>query len=290
MVATVLLGAGAVVGCGASAVRTPLAAPVASAAVTDDARAGLMEHHRHHHGGVTLWIAMSLDTLGVSPEQRVAVEVIRTDLLARSEAARAAEQHLLAALADGLAATSFDAAKVDADVARVIAAVAAVHDASAAALNHLHAVLTRPQRAALVEKVEAHWAVWQTANTEESIAASANGGHLATLATDLGLTPDQADRIRAALGARMKAVPRLDPQAVAMHLRAFGEAFRHENFDARTLTTARGADAHLVGWGAARMARLVEAVSPLLAPDQRATFAQRLREHAIYNPSAEGNQ
>ena len=145
-------------------------------AADDDATAGLMEHHRyHHHGGVTLFIAMSLDTLGVSPEQRAAVEKIRTDLHARMEPARAAEQNLMTTLADGLAAANLDTAKVDAAVAQVTAAAAAVHDASADALNELHAVLTPPQRAALVDKVEAHWAVWQKANAEETGAGEAGG-------------------------------------------------------------------------------------------------------------------
>src|ERR1019366_1403035 len=154
----------------------------------DDAAAGLMEHHRqHHHGGVTLFIAMSLDTLGVSPEQHAAVEKIRTDLHARMEPAHTAEQNLAATLADGLAAGSIDAAKVDAAVAQVTAAAAAVHDASADALNELHTVLTPPQRAALVDKVEAHWAIWQKANAEETDPAKSEGGHLATLATELGL-------------------------------------------------------------------------------------------------------
>lgn len=35
------------------------------------------------------------------------------------------------------------------------------------------------------------------------------------------------------------------------------------------------------------MARFVEAVSSVLTVDQRAKFAQRLREHATHNASAE---
>jgi Spy/CpxP family protein refolding chaperone len=289
LAATLLFGAGATVGCAGSAANTPPPATAAAAtADDDDVAAGLTEHHRyHHHGGVPLFIAMSLDTLGVSPEQRAAVEKIRAELQARMEPARAAEQSLAAALADGLAAGNIDRAQVDAAVARVTAAAAAVHDASADALNELHAALTPPQRAALVDKVESHWAVWQKANAEEAGSANREDGHLATLATELGLTQNQVDEIRAAVGEAMKAVPRLDPQEISTHLRALGDAFRSENFDAKGLTNASGANAHLVGWGAAHMAHFVEAVAPVLTPDQRAKLADRLREHATHDPSAE---
>ena len=290
--AIVLLGAVATMGCGGSSASKPAAAGGnASAAVDDDASAALMEHHRyHHHGGVTLFIAMSLDTLGVSPEQRAAVEKIRTDLHARMDQTRTAEQNLQATLADGLTAASFDTKKVEAAVTQVTVAAAAVHEAASDALNALHAVLTPPQRSALVDKVEAHWGVWQKANADETGPASPEGGHLSRLATELGLTGDQVDRIRASLGEGMKTAPRLDATEIATHLRAFGEAFRSETFDARALPTASGANAHLASWGAAHMAHFVETVSPLLTEDQRAALARTLREHATHDPSAQANQ
>jgi Spy/CpxP family protein refolding chaperone len=289
IVVAVLIGTWGTVGCGGSSANSPPPATSAKAADDDEMTAGLVEHHRfHHHGGVTLIIAMSLDTLGVSPEQRAAVEKIRADLHSQMEPARSAEQKLVATLADGLAAGNLDATSVDSAVAQVTAAAATVHDASADALNELHSVLTPPERAALVDKVEAHWAVWQKANAHEADPAKPEHDHLAMLAKELGLTQDQVDKIRAGLGERMKAVPRLDPQEIATHLRAFGDAFRSEKFDAKVLTTASGANSHLAGWGAARLAHFVEALSAVLTPDQRTKFAQRLREHAAYNPNDRG--
>jgi Spy/CpxP family protein refolding chaperone len=290
VLATLVLGAAATVGCGGSSANAPPSATAASALTSDDVTDALIEHDRyHHHGGVTLFIAMSLDTLGVSPEQRAVVEKIRTDLHARMESARAAEQSLVATLADGLAAGNIDAAKVDAAVAQVTGAATAVHEASADALNALHGALTPPQRAALVDKVESHWAVWQKANVDEAGPTRPSGGRLAMLAADLDLTPDQVAKIRAGLGEGMKGVPPLDPERIAAHLRAFGDAFTGETFDAKLLTTASGANARLVGWGAAHMARFVETVSPVLTPDQRAQLAQRIQEHATHDPSAQGN-
>ena len=192
-------------------------------------------------------------------------------------------------LADGLAAGNIETTKVDAAIAQLTSAAAAVHDASADALNQLHEVLTPPQRGALVDKVEAHWAVWQKVNADEAGQTTPEDGHLATLATELGLRADQVDKIRANVAEGMRAVPRLDPQEIAVHLRAFGDAFRSERFDARALATANGADAHLVSWGSAYLAHFIEASMPVLTADQRTQLAQTLREHATHNPSIQGN-
>jgi Spy/CpxP family protein refolding chaperone len=230
---------------------------------------------------VTLLIAMSLDTLGLSPEQKPVVEKLRSDLHARMEPARAAEQNLVGTLADGLAAGMLDPVKVDAAVAQLTSAAAMVHDASADALNQLHGVLTPPQRAALVDKLEAHWSVWQRANTDQS-------EHLTELAAELDLTPDQVEKIRASQAEAMKALPRFDSQEVTAHIRAFGDAFRAPAFDAKTLPTGGTATAQMVGWGAARMAHFIESVSPVLLPEQRGKLAQILRQHANHNPTANG--
>ncbi len=205
-----LLGALATAACGGSSRGTRPVAAAGTVAADDDPMASLKEYHRfHHHGGVTLFVAMSLDTLGVSPDQQAAVERIRTALHAEMEPARVAEQSLVNALADGLAAGTIDPATVEAAVMKVTVATAAVHDASATSLNELHRILTPAQRAALVDKVESHWAVWQRANAESGPAAG-DDDHIAVLTRDLGLTADQAAKLRAGLGEGTKLVPRLE--------------------------------------------------------------------------------
>jgi Spy/CpxP family protein refolding chaperone len=292
--ATVLLGACATAACGGSAANSSPAA-VAPSPGPDDETAGLMEHHRyHHHGGVTLLIAMSLDTLGISPEQRPAVEKLRADLHARMEPARSAERGLVTTLADGLSAGNIDEGKVDLGLADVGTAAASAEGASVDALNELHGILTPVQRAALVDKVEAHWAVWQTANGGgPSVAegpAEASAGYLAMLGADLDLTADQMNRIRAGIGSDARRLPMFDPQEMTAQLRAFGDAFRSETFDARGSALANTASTRMISWGAGRMARFVEAVSPVLTTDQRVSFALRLREHANHDPSVEATQ
>lgn len=283
-------GAGAVVGCGTSAAGGQAPRSASADSDADDA-SGLMEHDRyHHHGGVTLFIAMGLDTLGLSPEQRAAVQEDRSDLHAGMEAARLAENTLLARLADDIVAARFDPVALNAAVEQVRAASATSHAACADALNRLHAVLTSAQRAALVDKVEAHWRVWQKANPDEVGSAKTEAsGQLAMLERELVLTAEQLMQARARLEGGLKAVPRLDHEEIESHLRAFGEAFRSERFDARALVTENEANVHLAGWGAAHLIEIVIAVGPVLTAGQRGRLAEILRAHAAHDPSAQGS-
>jgi len=268
--------------------QPPPATAGAAQEPADDVAMALMEHHRyHHHGGVTLFIAMSLDTIAVPPEKSAAIAPIRAELVASMEPGRAAEQSLMTALADGLAAGTIDAAKVDAGVADVTTAARGVHDRTADALNQLHAALSPAERAALADKVVAHWAVWKQVNGDETGAAPREGGHLAALASELDLTADQVNQIKTAMARDMKAVPPLDPKEIDADLRAFGDAFRSNSFDAKGPTAENDANAHMVGWAAAHLAHFVEAVGPVLAPDQRTALADKLRAHAAHDPSAE---
>lgn len=276
-------------GAGSRSAAQPVVVAAATPADTD-AMAALREHHRyHHHGGATLFIAMSIDTLGISDEQREAVRKARVELQARMLDARLAEQMLMNALADGLAQSMFDATRVDAAIARVTAAAAALYDASTAALDDLHRALTPEERGALADKVLAHWAVWRAANAEEGTGTDTEGDALARLARDFSLSIDQVNAIRAGLGEKMRGAPPLAANEIAEQLQTFGDAFRRDQFDAKALSGTAAANVHLVGWGAAHMARFVETASGVLTLEQRTMFAARLRDHAAHDPSAEVN-
>jgi Spy/CpxP family protein refolding chaperone len=294
--AAMLVGAVAAFGCASrSATQPPALTPTPPTATQgfDDAETyALREHHRYHHGGEALFLAMSLETLGVSPEQREAVERIRTDLRAAMEPLRAAEHRLLADLADDLARGVPDPPRADAAVLEVSHAAATAHDASIAALNALHAVLTPPQRFALADKVESHWAVWRAENVEERDAtAGAARGHLAALSAELDLTPEQQHRIRATLAAQggQGGIARpFDRERAGARVHALAEAFRSNQLDARAVDREHPA-AELAGWGAAHLARVVAAMGPILTTDQRARLAQKLIDHASHAGSAEGS-
>ena len=281
-------------GCGSNAPQ-PASPSVATADVApagtvptdeeDESMADLKEHHRHHHhGGFAMFVAMSLDTLGTTPEQKTAIEKIRADMQAKMQPAHDAEKALLLTLADGAAAGKIDQAKVDAAIAAVSSAAAGVHDAIADSLNQLHAVLTPEQRAALAGKVEAHYAVWNQVNSKEEPAEKdARRGHLGKLASELGLSTDQVEKIRANVRASLEgAHVRFDPSETEAYVKAFAAAFASDTFDARALPTAGPANAHIATWGATRMAHFYEGVTPVLTPDQRAKLADSIRRHANY--------
>jgi Spy/CpxP family protein refolding chaperone len=257
-----------------SAERMP---PDTSAADAEQATKHLRHHHRHHHhGGVAMFIHMAIDTLGVSAEKKAQIEKIQADLHAKMAASRDTARAVLTLLADGIAAGKIDKAKVDAALAKQEAASKDVHAATADALNQLHEVLSPAERAALVDKVEAHAEVWKKVNHEEEQGSKEKGSHLARLTEELALTPDQVEKISAAL--KKDAPPKPDPAALDAHLKAFETAFIAEKFDAKTLSTANAANAHLSKNGSARIARFYEIITPLLTPDQRTKLAEHVRE------------
>jgi Spy/CpxP family protein refolding chaperone len=281
-------------GGGAATAASPTSAASVSAADddSDELAADLNEHHRHHHhGGVTMFIAMSLDSLGVSPEQKAAIEKIQSDLYAKMEPARAAEQNLANVIADGIAAGGADAAKVNAAVSDVATAAAGIHEATIDALNQLHDKLTPDQRVALMDKVAAHWEVWKAANADQDqpgqdlnrdgkVSASEQS-HLERLAREIDLTPDQIAKVRATFATGMKSAPvKLDPAQVDAHVHELTAAFDAATFDARSLVHRAAAHGQMAGYGARRMAELYLAVDPVLNPAQRARLSAILKEHA----------
>ena len=286
--ALVLMASFGLLACGSGSAQTKMANPGA-ASVENDATADLTEHYFYHHrGGAMLFVALGLDTLGISPEQREAVEKIQRDLETGMEPAKTAEQNLESTLADGVAAGNIDTQKVDALVAAVAGAGATGEPSTA--LNNLHAVLTPIQRATLVEKVEANWAVWQSANVPGTLPGAAESTRLARLREDLALTAGQENLIRTRLSEGAESRAGLDANEMGSELRAFGSAFKSDTFDAHDAPLAGPANVHTVQWAAAQLARFVEATSPILTTEQRSQYARTLRDHARHNPLARGTQ
>ena len=266
-----------------AAASTELTSAQASSQYGDDAEGqDLLEHHRYHHGGTAMFLTMTLDSLGVSEDQRVTVQQIQQDLSVKLEPMHSAQRTLLLLLADSVSAGSVDKAKVDAAIAEVSGANAmAAQDATAVALNRLHAVLTEPQRAALVQKMEAHWQVWQDANAEGQAGAPLPHDRVSTLETSLHLSSDQVNRIRTSFTASSPdATMSVDRATMDTRLKAFANAFASDSFDAKTLSTGDGSKSPLMAFGATRMARLAEAAAPVLTAEQRTKYAERLRAHA----------
>ncbi|HEY3802874.1 MAG TPA: Spy/CpxP family protein refolding chaperone [Kofleriaceae bacterium] len=249
----------------------------------DESTSDLAAHARHHHhGGFAMFIAMSMDQINTTPEQKGAIEKIRTDLWAKMEPAHDAEKIVLLAVADGVASGQFDQGKIDAAISDVSTKSAGIHDAITDSLNQLHETLTPPQRQALVDKVEAQFSVWHSANAPEE---DKEHGHLAKLAKEYGLTQDQVDKARAAYEQAIGSVPHFDRAEADAHIKSFGEAFTSDHFDAKALPTKGELNAHMAVWGINRMVKLYEAVTPVLTPDQRTKLADNIRHHANSQPN-----
>ncbi|MGD0675807.1 MAG: Spy/CpxP family protein refolding chaperone [Polyangiaceae bacterium] len=249
----------------------------------DESMADLKEHHRHHHhGGFAMFIAMSLDSLGTTPEQEASIKKIQTDLYAKLQPAHDAEKAVLSALADGVAAGKIDRAKIEVAIGRVASAAAGVDDAVANSLNQLHAALTPPQRTALVGKVEAHFDVWREVNSTDEPAAKDAHGHIGRLTKELALTPDQVEKIRSNFQSSNRGGAVFDSKDAEAHLKSFADAFASDSFDAKSLTMGGPANGQVAAWGLTRMAHLYEAATPVLTHEQRVKLADSLRRHANY--------
>ena len=248
----------------------------------DVAATEVREHHRHHHhGGLVHFIALSLDTLGAADEaKRPQIEKLQSDLKAHLAPARDAERALLETIADGIAAGAMDAAKLDAAVAQVAIASAAVHEASVETLNQLHALLTPEERAALVDKVQAHWQVWRSVNHQAGVSGHERGSRLAELTDELTLSSAQVDKISAALKDTFANRPHFDPAQAEEHMKAFTTAFAATTFDARTITI--NASSEIAKHGTGHMVAFYQTITPLLTAEQRTRLAAQLRQHSTH--------
>jgi Spy/CpxP family protein refolding chaperone len=283
----------------ASASPPPAAAPSASASAAadpaaeseadkakqaeedDNVKDEVQSHHRHHHRGFAGFVLLAIETLGVGAEEQAAVEKTKKEFHAKMKPIREANGAVLQLLGDGIAAGTIDKTKVDAAVAKVTAASGAVPGATAEALNQLHATLRPEERNALVDKIDAHWAVWKDTNGGDQTADDAKPrGHLGHLAKEIGLTSDQVDKVRANLDAAKDAKKPFDAAAADAYVKAFDTAFVADAFDAKKLPPWATDNAHIVSWGSDRMAHFYEALAPVLTADQRTKVADKLHERA----------
>jgi Spy/CpxP family protein refolding chaperone len=279
LVAGLFTGACAHTDAGAGNAAAPAAAAETGPSEAQ-AEAGVREHHRHHHGSVAAFIALSLDTLGTDEAKRPQIEKVQSDLRACMAPAREIEKGFLSTVADGVAAGTVDTAKLDAAVEQIGTASDSVHGCAASALNQLHAILSPGERQALVTKVQAHYELWRQENHDAVPGAREKGSRLAAFAEELNLTPDQVSQISTALHDKL-AGSRLgpfDPAKAEAHLKAFETAFAADTFDATKIT--ENANGHIARHGLRRMALFYETVTPLLTPEQRTLLADHLRQRA----------
>jgi len=270
-----------------AAAHTDAASADAMAAEDEQLAYDLLLHHRHHHTGFAGFVFMAVETIGPNSEQEAAIGKINDELKAKMRPFHVANAVVTNLLADGVASGNIDKAKVDAEVAKAALVGTEVYPAVGAALVAIHKLFKPEQRQALVDKVDSNWALWKEANAGEQAADDAKPeGCLSHVAKDLSLTHDQVAKFKANLDGEKSASKPFDVTAEDADMKAFSRAFLTDTFDVHTLPPA-DENAKLLSWGAERMARFYEAMTPVLTPDQRTKVADQLREHAR-EPLAEG--
>lgn len=239
----------------------------------------LREHHRHHHrGGVTQFMAMSLDTLGEDDAQRPQLETLRGSLRTCLSPVREVETQLVLVYADGLGQPAMPSAEIDLAIARLEQASRAVTGCSLDTMNRLHALLTPAEREVVADKVQAHWEIWREVNLEEDAGGRTPGSRLADLGEELNLGAAQLEQMSAALTVSFGKLQQYEVKPAQAQVLAFAAAFTFDTFEAGKVLA--GAGEPFAAQGARRMATFYQTVSPLLASAQRAELAELLREHA----------
>ncbi len=225
----------------------------------------------------------SLEDLNLRPDQRSAIEAIRTDLENETRGVHAARQDLAATLADQVAAGRIDDAVI---AQKQAAAVQAVRDAKPAmqdALDRLHHALDAAQRRALVDKLRAKGEVLRDRMDERGGARGVLRSRIMRLADQLELTAGQRmtirDRLREEFQRDRRAFDESRRAQAHARMREIGQAFLSDSFDARALDVGRDAP-DLTQKISSAAVRFVKVVVPVLTPEQRAKLASIIRTRA----------
>jgi Spy/CpxP family protein refolding chaperone len=255
---------------------------------------------------------MELSQVGLRPEQKMAIDAIDKDLEKLGEATKEQKALLVSDVTEGVAAGKLNKAKIDADVKKLAQAASSTAGSVQDAMTKLHKTLDAPQRKKLIELLQAKVKEHQ----EHALAMGEHGmgpkgehdgpkgehgmgpkgehdgpkgehhmgghGPIEKLTEQLGLTPAQRDQLKTKLEATMKA-GQADMKAhmttMQKMMKTVGDAFESDKFDAKKVGVGEhgGEMAKLM---ATSKIRFVEAVLSVLTPEQRAKFAEHIRQHA----------
>lgn len=224
--------------------------------------------------------------LGLKPEQKTAVDAIKAELTKADDAPKADKDQLKADIAAGAAAGKLDKAKLDADTKKLIQASASTAAAIQEAVNKLHKTLDAEQRKKLVEHLRK-----QAEAMKEHMGEHGPGGGMGMmgphegmqkLEEQLGLSAEQKEKLKTKLQAAMKAETDARKQHQdAMHkrMKAIADAFVGDKFDAKKAGVAEHMG-DMVKMMTKNRIQFVEAVLSVLTPEQRAKFAEHVKQHS----------
>jgi Spy/CpxP family protein refolding chaperone len=261
-------------------------------------------------------IIAELDQLSLKPEQKTVVDGIKADFDKMPEATKEAHAQLVKDLADGAAAGKLDKAKIAADQKKLTQSIESTAAKAQEDANKLHKTLDADQRKKLVELVrakgkemdehmKAEWAehekgghgpMGKPGEGEHAHGDHEKGEHghmgphpmmgdhgrLDKLAEEIGLTAEQKEKLQGKLEAGMKGeMGKMKDHHAGMqkHMKSVADAFESEKFDAKKAGIGEHAD-DMVKMMTDMQIRFIEAVLSVITPEQRAKFAEHLRQHA----------
>lgn len=240
------------------------------------------EKHPHHGRGMAQLFVASLAKLDLKADQKAAVDAAVADLEKQGAQHGDVGKQLVSDIADGVAAGKIDRAKTDADIKKLVEAVTATKGGVQEAVNKLHKALDPAQRKKLVEEMRARGEEMRAKGEQKTEEDPAHEAHLKMLSEALGLSPDQVEKVKAKTKGVMKtqmATMKTNMGAMQKHMKAIGDAFETDKFDAKKVGVGEHAGDMAKTMAKHRIA-FVEAVLSVLTPDQRSKFAEHVRAHS----------
>jgi len=292
--------------------EAPAPAPVAAEAPPAEAP----KPKGHHDSFAAMFIA-SLDSIDVTADQKAALDGIKADMAKHGEPAKEPREKLESDVADGITAGKIDHAKTDADIKAMAAAVTANIPAVQDDMNHLYKALTPEQRKKLIETMREkgkqmraehegmeHGEMHEHGDKgpgHEHMGPGMGGGHehmgpgmgggpmgpgmgegpMGHMGDELGLTPEQKEKLHTKLEAQMKAqhaVMKEKMAATEKHMEAIGTAFEGDKFDAKKAGVGTQAPDMVKAMATAKV-QMAETVLSVLTPEQRPKFLAQVRAH-----------
>lgn len=244
-----------------------------TSSVASPANAGAVNETREHNP----LLASAWKLSDLSADQEVKLQAIEEKLRQAGAPRRAAQKDLAELFAKSLEAGKLDETAVNAQIDRIAQLADAEKDATAAALDHVHALLSPAQRSEVIELTKTAWK-----NHEGKEGKHHEGGPgmhmMKKMAEDLNLTDAQ----KQAFHDKLESMPKPDKsqfEGMKSKMKTVADAFVSDSFDAKALGVGDKGAARAKGF-ATRMEKMIEASIEILDPGQRATLAQKIREHA----------
>jgi Spy/CpxP family protein refolding chaperone len=240
----------------AAAAQAPQAAPIAPQAK-----------------GHVRMIADALGSVSLQADQRAEIEQLAQAAETRRQATAQAHADVAMAIASQVESGTIDRAALQPKIDAATAAMTASQPADRAAFERLHAILTPDQRTQLVTALKSHGKAMHGDHHKGQ-------GPMEEWKTDLALTDDQVDQIKAILKASRPDHHGDDAHhgGPMGHGHAVLEAFASDHFVMDEVAPAP--DAQHVAGRSGHMLDMIEKVLPILTQQQRVVAASKIRARA----------